>query len=110
MKKYIVIYHAPAAFEATPGATPEDMQKGMEQWMAWGARVGDGLVDWGSPLVGGQSVTKSGTSSSDKGVVGFSILQAEDMDGAKVLVVEHPHLEWTEGCSIEIHEYVPMPT
>ena len=110
MKKYLVIYHAPAAFDATPGATPEDMQKGMEQWMAWAARIGDGLVDLGSPLLGGQNITKSGNSASDKGVAGFSILQAENMDGAKALLAGHPHLEWTEGVSIEVHEFMPMPT
>ena len=82
----------------------------MEQWHAWAAKIGDGLVDWGSPLIGGQSVAKSGNSASDKGVSGFSILQAEDMEGAKALVAGHPHLEWTEGCSIDVHEFMPMPT
>ena len=109
MTKYLVIYHAPAGFDATAGPTPEDMEKGMEQWMAWAARIGDGLADWGSPLINGQNLTKSGNSASDKTVVGFSILQAEDMDGAKALLAGHPHLDWTEGCSIEVHEFMPMP-
>ena len=35
MKKFVVIYRAPVtAVEAMAGATPEDMQKGMEPWMA----------------------------------------------------------------------------
>ena len=75
MKNFIVIYHAPAAWmEQMAGASPEEMKKGMEPWMAWAAKCGEGLVDWGSPLVGGQKLSKSGSSPSDKNVVGYSIL------------------------------------
>ena len=70
MKKYIVIYHAPASWEQAKDAAPEDMKEGMEAWMAWAQRSGDGLVDFGTPLAGGQKVTKSGSSPSDKGVIG----------------------------------------
>ena len=51
MTKYLVIYHAPAAaFEKMKDATPEQMKAGMEPWMQWAERCGDGLVDLGSPL------------------------------------------------------------
>ena len=111
MKKYIVIYHAPAAaLEQMQDATPEQMAEGMKPWMAWAERSGDGLVDLGTPLGGGQKVTKSGASPSDKGVVGYSILQAENMDAAQALLKAHPHLEWAAGCEIEVHESLPLPT
>ena len=46
MRKYLVIYHAPAAaFEKMKDATPEQMKAGMEPWMKWAERCGDGLVD-----------------------------------------------------------------
>ncbi len=109
MKKFVVIYHAPAGWEATEGASPEDMKKGMDLWMAWAAKCGDGLVDFGTPLSGGQKLSKSGSSSSDSGVVGYSILQVEDMEGAKALLQGHPHLEWGAGCEIEVHESMPPP-
>ena len=109
MKNFIVIYHAPEGWEATEGASPEDMQKGMELWMAWAAKCGTGLVDMGTPLSGGQNLGKSASSLSDKGVVGYSILQAEDMDGAKALLAGHPHLDWGAGCEIEVHESMPLP-
>ena len=68
VKKFLVIYHAPAsAVEQMAGASAEDMQKGMEPWMAWAQRCGDSLVDMGSPLVGGQKIAESGSSPSDKG-------------------------------------------
>lgn len=110
MNKYIVIYHAPAeAVEQVQDATPEQVQEGMAPWMAWVEKIGDGLVDLGTPLAGGQKVTPSGSSPSDKSVTGYSILQAENMEAAKALVKDHPHLGWAAGCEIEIHETQPLP-
>jgi hypothetical protein len=110
MKKFIVIYHAPAsAMEQMKNTTSEDMKKGMEPWMEWAKKCGDGLVDMGTPLGGGQKVTQDGISSSDKGVVGYSILQAENMQAAVEMLKDHPHLKWVGGCEIEVHESMPLP-
>ena len=96
--------------QAMQDATPEDMQAGMEQWMAWAQRCGDGLVDMGTPLGGGQKISASGSSSpTDVLVAGYSILQAADMEAAKALIAGHPHLAWDAGCEIEIHESLPLP-
>ena len=109
MSKYIVIYHAPAeAFAGVGNMSPEDMQKGMEPWRARMANVEGQLVDGGSPLMGGQRITTSGTSTSTNEVSGYSILEADNMDAAKALLNGHPHLAWAEGCAIEIHEAMPM--
>lgn len=109
MKKFVVVYHAPTSVEEQMhAASPEEMQKAMEPWMAWIAKCGDGLVDVGTPLIGGQKLSESGSSPSDKNVVGYSILQAEDMQGAKALLQGHPHLGWMSGCEIEVHEAMPM--
>ncbi len=109
MSKYMVIYYAPAeAFAGMANMSPEDIQKGMEPWTAWMAKVGDQLVDGGSPLMGGQRITTSGTSPSTNEVSGYSILEADNMDAAKALLDGHPHLTFAEGCAIEIHEAMPM--
>ena len=110
MKKFIVIYYAPtSASKQMQDANPEDMQKGMEPWMAWVKKVGSGMVDLGTPLGNGQKVTKSGTTLSDKEVVGYSILQAENMDKAVEMLKGHPHLDWADGCEIEVYESLPLP-
>ena len=110
MKNFVVIYHAPAsAMEQMQNASPEEMQEGMKPWMEWAAKCGDALVNLGAPLAGGQKLSKSGSSPSNKDVVGYSILQAEDLEGAKALLEGHPHLEWTGGCEIEVHETMPLP-
>ena len=110
MKKFIVIYHAPAeAMAQMANATPEQKAEGMKPWMAWVEKCGDGVVDLGSPLMGGlRLVPDGGTEPSTKEVTGYSILQAEDMDAAQALLQGHPHLSWTDGCDIEVYECVPL--
>jgi len=111
MKKFIVLYYAPMdAMQQGAKQSPEDMAKGMEGWMQWAQRCGDKLVDLGSPLTNGQQISLDGKSSnSDKNVVGYSILQAENMEEAKALLQGHPHLTWNAACSIEVHETMPIP-
>ena len=110
MKKFIVIYYAPAdAMEKMKNSSPEDMKKGMEAWMQWAQKCGSALVDMGTPLGGGLSVTPDGTTPSKHGVVGYSVLQAADMNGAVKLLDAHPHLGWVDGCSVEVHECLPLP-
>ena len=109
MKKFLVTYYAPiSAIERMAKASPEEMQKGMQSWMTWAEKCGDGLADMGSPLVNGQIVTDAGVVSSDKNVTGYSILQAESMDVAVKMIDGHPHLGWTEGCEIGAFEVMPM--
>ncbi len=110
MKKYIVIYHASVeAAKKMANSTPEEMKKGMEPWMTWAKQCGSGLVDWGTPLGNGMAVTKSGTTPSQKEVIGYSILQANSMDEAVEMLKGHPHLDWVDGCSVEVHESLPLP-
>lgn len=110
MKKFIVLYtSSKGAWEGMKNASPEDMKKGMESWMAWAKSCGDGLVDMGTPLGNGAKVAKAGSMQSDKGIIGYSILQAESMDAAKALLIGHPHLDWAEGCEIEVYESMPLP-
>lgn len=111
MKKFIVLYHAPIdAMQQTANTSPEEQAKGMEAWMTWAQKCGSQLVDMGSPLMNGQQLTPGGKSmNSDKGVAGYSIVQAENMEQAKALFEGHPHLQWNADCSIEVHETMPLP-
>lgn len=110
MKKFIVLYHAPAeAMAMMADATPEQKEEGMKPWMAWAEKCGPALVDLGTPLIGGIRLSPDGGSAdSTKEVTGFSLLKAENMDAAKALMEGHPHLGWNGGCSIELHESVPL--
>lgn len=111
MKKYIVLYHAPTdAMKQMASVPKEEQAKGMEAWMQWAKKCGSQLVDLGAPLANGLALLPNGQSkNSDKSVAGYSVLQAENMEQAKVLLQGHPHLGWNAGCSIEVHEAMPLP-
>ena len=77
--------------------------------MKWIEKIGSGLVDLGTLLDTGQSITPSGSADSTKEVTGYSILQAEDMDAAKEMLKDHPRFGYGDGCSIEVYECMPVP-
>ena len=112
MSKFIVIYHARAPYMQMmqeKGSTQEDMQAEMQAWMDWAGRCGDSLTEMGGPMVGNLKLTSEGSSASDRGVVGYSILEAGDMDAAKALLEGHPHFRLDSSCEIEVHEVMQMP-
>ncbi len=111
MKKFVVIYYADnSVMEMMQKSTPEQMKEEMGKWQTWSEKCGEGLIDIGTPLANGQHMTTSGSSTSDKGVMGYSILQAENMDAAKKMMEGHPHLGFGVGCDIEVHESLPTPS
>ena len=105
----MVIYYASAeAMAQMQEKTPEEQKENMKPWMEWAERCGEGLVDLGAPLGNGQKVTANGTAPSEREVAGYSVLQAEDMDGVVAMLADHPHLAWHAGCEIEVYEAMPM--
>jgi hypothetical protein len=64
----------------------------------------------GTPLFSGIKLDHDGiSSSSNNGVIGYSIIKANDMEEAKSLMDNHPHLKWNVECTIEVHESMPLP-
>lgn len=107
MAKYLVLYRSKvSAAEQMGAASPEDARAGMEAWMQWAGKVGDAMVDMGSPL---QTVGAVGGSDDGAYIGGFSVLEAESADGAKALVDGHPHLMSPGDPSIEVLEFLPIP-
>ena len=112
MSKFIVMYHARAPYMQMMqemGATQEDMQAQMQAWMEWAGRCGDGLPEMGGPMVGNLKLTNAGSSTSYRNVVGYSILEAENMAGAQAMLEGHPHFRIDPSCEIEVHEVMNMP-
>jgi hypothetical protein len=110
MTKFVFIYHAPMTpADATPPSA-EQLQDMMAAWTAWAEKVGDGMVDFGTPLAGGIRVAPNGVvEPSSREVAGYTILEAADIDAAIELAKVHPHLNMPGGCEIEIHETQPIP-
>lgn len=109
MAKYVFIYHAPMPPAQAAPPTPEQMEAVMGQWHAWADRVGERMVDFGTPLAGGVRVNPDGTAPSTREVAGYSIIEADDFAAALELAQAHPHLSMPGGCEIEVHEAQAIP-
>lgn len=110
MTKYFVLYHMPPEGLANmPELTPEQVKAAMEPWMTWATKCGNSLIDLGTPLGGGMSLSQAGILPSKFGIAGYSILEAESMDAALALLEDHPHSRGDATCSIEVHEAQPIP-
>lgn len=96
MKKFILFYNGPP--------TPPDASH--EKWPDWFNKVGDHLVDRGSPMKNGLVLHKDGsTSSLATNFNGYSILQADNIDEALRLLKDHPFLTLgTDEFTVEIFE------
>jgi hypothetical protein len=111
MKKFLVLYMAPAAnFEKMMrDFTPEQQQKGMQAWMAWMNANKSSLVDGGAPVGKTKRVDANGASDTRNEIGGYSIVQAESHDAAtKIFGKDQPHLQMP-GTWIEIIEIMQWP-
>lgn len=109
MKKFLVLYRAPASsFETMKAATPEQQKAGMEAWMAWGQKASGAIVDMGAPLGKSLRVTPAGAEASTNDLGGYSVLQAESKEALAETLKGHPHFMTPDG-TIDVVEIVPIP-
>jgi hypothetical protein len=109
MKKFLVLYHAPAAsYEQMMKATPEQRQAGMKAWMGWAERAKANIVDLGAPLGKGQKVTPTSAADQANTYGGYSVLQADSKEALAKVLEGHPHFMMPDGW-IETVEVMPIP-
>jgi YCII-related domain len=102
--KFIYLYRGLA-----PDLTPEQGTERMAAFAAWMERVGPALVDAGSPFGASTSVRDDGTEGTAGELIGYSIVQADDLAVAKALTEGLPFLADSDGkCAVEIFELLSM--
>lgn len=107
MSKYLLLYRGPA----TPmeSFTPEQSAEQMQAWGEWMGRVGSALVDGGSPFGARAAVSDDGSSPEPSDQNGYTIVEADSLDGARSLTKGHPFLTEGKGrYTVEIFELIPM--
>ena len=107
MAKFIYLYRGPA----TPMSdlTPEQGSERMAAFGAWMEKVGPALVDVGSPFGTSASVRDDGSEGTAGDLIGYSIVEADDLATAKALPDGLPFLSNSDGeCAVEIFELLPM--
>ena len=62
-----------------------------------------------APIANAKRLDTSGTTTSNSESGGYSIMQADNVAKIEELLKQNPHLQWGEGCYIEIHEKMPLP-
>src|SRR5437016_660508 len=76
---------------------------------AWMEKVGAALVDVGSPFGTSASVRDDGTEGTAGDLIGYTIVEADDLAAAKPLTKVLPFLSSSDGeCAVEIFELLPM--
>jgi hypothetical protein len=108
--KYMVLYRSSATAEeqmAQAQADPGAAAAAMELWTQWGAKVGDALVDFGSPL-NESAIIPTGGGNVTAHIGGYSIMQADSAAEVTALLEGHPHFHAPDA-SIEVLEVLPAP-
>jgi len=110
IKRFLVIVYAPSSeVQKMANRTSEQQAEVMKPWMPWKEMMSEKLLDFGSPLTNGIRLNSDGsTKRSKKDVRGYSMIQATDMEEAIQLFKQHPHLKWSEDCSLELYKLASM--
>jgi len=107
MAKFIYLYRGPAT--SMSDLTPEQGAERMAAFGAWMDKVGAALVDIGSPFGSSAAVRDDGTEGSAGGLIGYTIVEADDLAAAKSFTDGLPFLSNRDGtCAVEIFELLPM--
>jgi hypothetical protein len=105
--KFIYLYRGPAG--VTSGLTPEQGAQRAAAFSAWMEKAGPALFDVGSPFGASASVRDNGTEGTPGDLIGYTIVEADDLAAAKALTDGLPFLAGSEGkCAVEIFELLPM--
>ena len=84
------------------------MPKYVVAWNNWSTKGGSAVVDLGLPLSNGRKLTSNGATDAGTEVAGYSILQADNIEGAERRLDSHPHLQMP-GAAIEVYETLQIP-
>ena len=108
MAKFIFVYKGPAT--DMKDMSEEQGKAVMDVWNRWIEKTGSSLVDVGQPMANGVSLVDDGSEGTVALLNGYSIVEAEDLEGAKSLADGHPFLSEGKGkFAIDIYELLPVP-
>lgn len=110
MAQFIFFYRAsPEAMQRMGSASPEDQQAHFGKWQAWIESNADALVNAGTPVGEGQVLSAAGSADPDGTLMGYGIVEADDLATAQAILQTDPFLSQGEGCTIEVYACKSMP-
>jgi len=108
MAKFLFLYSGPS--EASK-MSEEEIKAAKEAWDKWINPNKEMFVDSGSPFGESEAVVDDGSSKKPLDIIGYSLVEAADMDAAKKITKNCPFLsEETGKYAVEIFQILPMPS
>ena len=108
MAKFMMVYKGEATDMSA--MTEAEVSAVMAAWGVWIQNVGPALVDVGTPFGSGVSVVDDGSAGTAVSLSGYSIVEADDMDGARAFASNHPFLSEGKGdFAVDVYELMPVP-
>ena len=102
MSKYLLVYQG----KVDPSTQSAPTEESMQRWTSWGDKVGSQLTDFGAPTGPRSRVGGSGDALP---ITGYTIVEADSLDDARVLCDGHPFLEDAPAdFSVDVYELMPM--
>jgi hypothetical protein len=113
MKKFLVMYLAPASIIDDWKKTEPEKRKAAEEkmqgeWRTWMSDHTKMFADKGAGVGKTKRVTAQGTSDTKNDIMLYAILEAESHEAAAKTFERHPHLQIPQS-SIEVMEIHPLP-
>jgi hypothetical protein len=107
MAKFMYLYRGTASPPSE--LTADEGAERMAAFGAWMQKVGAALVDGGSPFGSRMSVRDDGTEGKAGDLIGYTIVEADDLAAAKEYTDGLPFLSNSDGkCAVEIFELLSM--
>jgi len=93
MKKFVAIYYSTEeSMKAFTALSAEEKQASSKAWDVWNEKFNSNIVDLGAPLMPGVALDDIAKQKDPNKIIsGYSIVQAKDIEDAKLLFWDHPH-------------------
>ena len=104
MANFLLVYHG-----GSMPASEEEAAAVTAAWMGWYGQMGAAVVDGGDPVGRAHTISSDGSVADGGGAnpaTGYTVISADDMDGAVTLAKGCPHL--ANGGSIEVCELISV--
>lgn len=105
MTNFMVLYTGGAGMAADEA----EQQRIMGEWTAWYGRVGESIVDGGSPFGESKHLAGNGIENGplgDNPATGYTVIKADSLDAAAQLCADHPHLN--DNGQVQVFECFDM--
>ena len=104
MTQYVIVY-----LGGDQPSRPEEGKRHFAKYMDWLTSLGDSAVSPANPLKNTSTVNPDGTvtAGGSSTMSGYTIIEAESMDGALTIAKACPFLDI--GGSLEVSELIKMP-